>query len=117
VYQFRDLIEINSKRAKLTEIFNCLGVQLPNFQQFRDQNKNVHLLLETSSLLVKSIAAETSPLRVEQSCSSSPSRFNRLENLQRIQSNRGPRLSPTISFVEDNSPAKAGLMRGNRLGL
>jgi hypothetical protein len=38
------------------------------------------------------------------------------ENLQRIRSNRGPRLSPTISFVEDNSPAKAGLVRGNQLG-
>jgi len=35
------------------------------------------------------------------------------ENLQRIRSNQGPRLSPTISFVEDNSPAKAGLIRGN----
>ena len=28
------------------------------------------------------------------------------------RSNRGPCLLPTISFVEDNSPAKAGLVRG-----
>jgi hypothetical protein len=37
------------------------------------------LLLETSPLLVESIAAETSSLLVEQPCSSSPSRFNRLK--------------------------------------
>jgi hypothetical protein len=39
------------------------------------------------------------------------------ENLQRIRSNRGPRLSPTISFVEDNSPAKAGLVEAISWGV
>ena len=39
------------------------------------------------------------------------------ENLQRIRSNRGSRLSPTISFVANNSPAKAGLVKGGSLGI
>ena len=38
---------------------------------------------------------------VEQSCLFSSSRFNRgAENLQQIRSNRGPRLLPTILFVD-----------------
>jgi len=39
------------------------------------------------------------------------------ENLQRIRSNRASRLSPTISFVANNSPAKAGLVKGGSLGI
>jgi hypothetical protein len=66
VYQFRDLIEINPKGAKLKEIFNCLRVKLLNFQSSGVKMK-------------ESIAAETSPLLVEQPCLSSPSRFNRLK--------------------------------------
>jgi hypothetical protein len=99
VYQFRDLIEINPKGAKLKEIFNCLGVQLLNFQS-SGVKKKMSIAAETLPLLVESLAAETPPV-----------------NLQRVRSNRGPRLSPVISFVEDNNPAKAGLVRSNPLGL
>jgi hypothetical protein len=78
VYQFRDLIEINPKGAKLKEIFNCLGVQLPNFQS-SGVKKKMSIAAETLPLLVESLAAETPPLLVEQPCLSSPSRFNSLK--------------------------------------
>jgi hypothetical protein len=62
-----------------------------------------------------SISAETAPL-LGNSRASSPSRFNRgAEKLQQIWSNRGPRLLPTISFVENNSPVKARLVGGKLL--
>ena len=62
-----------------------------------------------------SISAETAPL-LGNSRASSPSRFNRgAEKLQQIRSNRGPRLLPTISFVENNSPVKARLVGGKLL--
>jgi len=64
-----------------------------------------------------SISAKTAPL-LGNSRASSPSWFNRgAEKLQQIRSNRGPRLLPTISFVENNSPAKAGLVGGKLLDL
>jgi hypothetical protein len=64
VYQFRDLIEINPKGAKLKEIFNCLGVQLPNFQS-SGVKKKMSIAAETPPLLVEPLAAETPPLLVE----------------------------------------------------
>jgi len=62
------------------------------------------------------LLAETSPLLVEQPCDLlHPDSIEDLKICNR--SNYGPRLVPTISFVEDNSPAKAGLVRGKLLGL
>jgi hypothetical protein len=59
----------------------------------------------------ESIAAETSPLLVEQSCSSSPSRFNRLK----IQSWTTSLAHDLVG--EDNSPAKTGLVRESGWGV
>jgi hypothetical protein len=87
VYQFRDLIEINQKGEKLKEIFNCLGVQLPNFQ--------------SSGVKVKMcLLVETSPLLVGEPCDLlHPDSTGDLKICNK--SNSGPRPLPTISFVED----------------
>jgi hypothetical protein len=62
------------------------------------------------------LLAETSPLLVEQSCDLlHPDSTGDLKICNR--SNHGPRLLPMISFVEGNSPAKVGLIRGKLMGL
>jgi hypothetical protein len=62
------------------------------------------------------LLAETSSLLVEQSCDLlHPDLTGDLKICNR--SNHEPRLLPMISFVEDNSPAKVGLVRDKLLGL
>jgi hypothetical protein len=60
-------LKLIQKGAKLKEIFNCLGVQLLNFQS-SGIKKKMSIAAETLPLLVKSLAVETPPLLVEQSC-------------------------------------------------
>ena len=89
-----DLIE-TYKRGKIKRNWDPT-VTIP---KFRGQNENA-TVAETMPLIL-GIAVFVFSIPIQQA-----------ENLQRILSNRGSRLSPTISFVEDNSPAKAGLVRG-----
>jgi hypothetical protein len=71
---------------------------------FRGQNENIHCCRNV--VVVGGTVVFVFSIPIQQA-----------ENLQRIRSNRGSRLSPTISFVENNSPAKAGLVKGSGWGI
>jgi len=60
-------LKLIQKGAKLKEIFNFLGVQLPNFQS-SGIKKKMSIAAETLPLLVESLAVETPSLLVEQPC-------------------------------------------------
>jgi len=75
-----------------------------SLKTFRGQNENVHCYRNVAVAGGTIVFIFSIPIQ-------------QAENLQRIRSNRASRLSPTISFVANNSPAKAGLVKGGSLGI